>query len=222
MKIATLMLMFALTSAYAQVGETDKPAVPASQEDVQGLQKELQRMRREAQTAERNAATRSNEERRKALEAQEESKAAIAATEKKLAEKLESIAREAQKASDDQLRTQRIVWSVIGVAGFIGILSIILVIRKDQSGLLVPSEPSKGQEILVDPDIPALKEFSVRNNGISKVPFVLTLKEGHRFNCVAELKSGLPPVVYFEGDRIPVAWDKRRLAASKHANLHVA
>lgn len=213
-KIAVVFVL-TLAGAFAQVSETQKP-VPASQEDVQGLQRELTRMRREAKVAEKNATTRSLEERRKMLQ---ENKVAIDATEKKLADKLESIERQARKTSDDQLRTQRIAWSVTGVVGLIGTLLLTLMIRKNQKsggGLVVPSEPSQKREILIDPDIPALKEFSARNNGISKVPFILSLQDGQQFNCMAKLqKDGLAPLVYIQGSSVPVAWDKRRQAAAK-------
>lgn len=209
-----LVFIFVLASAYAQVSAIEKTVVPASKADVQELQKELKYIRQDALVAEKNYANRSAMERQKMLQ---ENKVAIEAAERNLKNKLESIEREARKASDDQRRTQRIEWSITGVV-VLGLLVTFLMIRKNHKKIATTfSSEEPKLEILKDPDIPGLKAYSARNNGIQKIPFVLTLQDGEQFNCVAELKQGLAPLVYIENDPIPVAWDKRRKMAVRLA-----
>jgi hypothetical protein len=224
-KIAVLAFICTLTLAYAQVSETEKPAVPASQEDVREvqkeLQKEIQRLRAEgfkARKAAADIADREAEERKKMVK---ENALALERAEAKL----ESISREARKASDDQLRRQRIVWYFTGAVVFIGVIFLAWFLKKNRAEKIqqaIPGGLQKKQEILIDPDIPALKEFSARNNDTEKVPFILSLRDGQQFNCVAELKDGLTPLVYIEKETIPVAWDKRRQRAAKLAAPNTA
>lgn len=221
MKSVVVLFVFACTfvCSFAQVvGTAEKPTEPASREDVQELQQELKRMRREAQLAEKNSVSRNAQERQRLLQ---ENKEAISVTEKKLADKLEAIEREARKANEDRLRTQRVVWPIILIVLILGSLLLgLFFLRKSRTEERVVYTIDVGQKrevpgILKNPDIPALKEFSAQNDGIEKVPFVLTLQDGRCFHCMAKLRDGLDPLVYIENESTPVAWDKRRQSAAK-------
>lgn len=189
-------------------------APPASRQDVWKLEKELRQMRRQASEAERKSVARSARERNRIIE---ENRAAVFAAEKKIAEKLESVAREARKRSDDQLRTQRTVWLVVSGAVLIGMLVAALLMKKiRRPKMAVFSLTETGREgipeTLVDPDIFAIREALFKKG---KQKLVLYLQDGRQVDCVAELKSGEPFITEMEGKTVLVGWDKRRKSASK-------
>lgn len=208
---------FAFISALtAQVNEKEV-LTPASQDDVRELQKEIRRLRIEALRAEQNSATRSSEDRQKILD---EHKATISSMEKKLADKMASLA-SIQKAGDDKMRLQIIALLSVGLAIFAVAVFSLGFLRKKTPGVGIPVQ-DQNQEvgILVDPDVPTLREYMIEHK-TNIVPFILTLNDGRQFKCTAELKEAGLPLVRFDGSATPVAWDKRRPAAVKLAEKQV-
>jgi hypothetical protein len=205
-------------------GQQEESANVASQEDVLLLQKEIERLRHNVDAAEKRSMYQ-NAEDQKRFEA---SQAALKMAEQNLAKRLEAIEREARNASDNQLRTRRIVWFVTWGAVLFGIflVSVLLhaarkITTNRRTAIPFVVKENEGP-LLADPDIPTLKQFSVGNNGIRKIPFVLTLQNGTKVNCIAELRDGLSPLVYIEKEKTPVAWDKRRQFAAKVAGLQAS
>lgn len=212
-------LVFTLVSAFGQANDP-KPAAPASQEDVRGLQREIQRLQREGREARKaalNAAAKDAVAHQKMVEEN-------AAAQQRAEAKLESIAREARQANDNQLRTQRIVWSVIGGAVLFGIFLAWLLIRKSRVSkvVIIPSSMKEGEPIpekIFDPGLHEIKR------ALEKKPeqlFTLILPGGSDRpsqvvdECVARLIDGEVRITHMEGKPIsPVAWDKRRVSAAK-------
>lgn len=215
MKKVVLALVFVFTYAYAQVDTPEKTAIPASQEDVRKLQNELKLMRKRSLESEKAFANLSTAERLKMLQ---ENKAAISATEKKLADKMESNGREARNRSENQIRTQRTFWSItLGAVLLSGVVLGWLLIHKNRAlpKVVIVSTKDKNDEIsdiLIDPNKPTIRETLSKKQ---QQRFVFSIKDGTQIDCVAELKDGEPFVTKMNGQKVFIAWDKRRTSAEK-------
>jgi hypothetical protein len=211
--IAVLAFTFIpLVGLLAQTTSERAIQTPASREDVQNATKEMKKTIRDA---ERKSAERIAVEREKTAR---ETKAAVENSEKKLkAELAEKAAQEELDRKKQRSEMMLTVYGSITLIVIIIIFGVMIAIRKNRrEAEQTPTNALNESrlEVLVNPDILALRAFSERNNGITKVPFVLPLREGVQFNCIAKLRTGLPPWVYFDNEEFPVAWDKRRQKAS--------
>jgi predicted nucleic acid-binding Zn ribbon protein len=210
--IAVLAFVFIpLVGLTAQTTSERATQTPASREDIQNATKEMKKTIRDT---ERKAAERIAAEREKTTR---ETKAAVENSEKRLKAEL------AEKAAQEELDRKRqrnemmlTVYGFIALVVIIIIFGVMLAIRKNrhETQTLTTSLNNVRPEVLFNPNLLTLRDFSERNNGITKVPFVLPLREGVQFNCIAELRTGLAPLVYFDKEEFPVAWDKRRQKAS--------
>jgi len=207
MKIIIVVLtafVFVLASAAAQENAIEvKTAIPASQKDVQILQKQIQRLRLENLAIEKKSAARSEAERQKL----EENSEKIASTEASLRAMLISIAREAQRAERDQMRRERNVWYLLGTAGLIGAVIVIFVFLWVR----------RGRKILVDPEIADLKEYSARHGNTKKVPFILRLDD-REFKGIASL-HGEEITARFENDSKDIVWKNRKKRALEMSGM---
>ena len=219
------VLFFAFVLALAlTVCAQEEKSVPASQQDVKNLQIEIGRLRQEAKAVESDSMARSKEERLERKRMLDANTAAISALEKKLDDAQKANEEQARKASEEEALRQRRVWYIAG--GGVGIVVILVLLssyfRKKKKVIdsvvlstSVVVEVENRQEVLTDPEIMDLKDFSVRNNGIQEIPFILTTHDGNKHNCLGVLRGSEIPLVYIGNNQTPVAWNKRRQWASK-------
>jgi len=213
-----MMILVFLPSAglYAQTTSD-----PASRED---LQKATAEMKRAVRDAEKKSATQAAKARTEAEKQHQESLQQSVEVEKKLRDEIITTAAKQQKVAEEtEAKTRKMMfWGVGGVVAVLALIALGVVFARSRTKapeVRVVQNHGKKTDILTDPDIPALKEFAARNGNISRVMFCLTLSQkgtlwdGEQIICTAELRENLPPLVYFDGDASPVAWDKRKRRA---------
>lgn len=218
MKMTRVVIFFVLATV-GLLAQTSDPAIqtPASREDVQKATNAVTtKLMRALRDAEKKALERSKQEQEK----REMEKAAEAERiEKKLAAEA-AAKKESEKAQTTALSLglTTLLFLLIGIvyiwrkkpeAKHHSAFEAVVPVETKPNLVLVNPQQS---EVLRDPDIAALRAFSLRNNGITTIPFTLPLNEGV-LNCTAYLE-GKNVFVGF-GDNTRSAWDKRRQAGAK-------
>lgn len=236
-----IFVVFVFTGGFsAQITTTDTsqvvPSDLASREDLRKATAEMKKSVRDAEkkSAEQIAKARADAE-RQAVKAREDAERQhkevlrqSAEAEERLRAQVAEAAAKQQKAEEEaQARWKEEVkfWGMGGVGMIVFSLIALGVFlargrTKAPEVRVDPTSLESDEDLLKDPEIKDLKEFAVRNGNISKVMFRLSLPsrgtslDGEQMICTAKLRGDLPPLVYFEGDPGPVAWDKRRKRAA--------
>lgn len=208
-KFVVFVLFFAITLilvASAQEAEEQETVVqPASQQDVKSLEEKIQILNRQILAAEKKSATRSQAEKLEIQKAQETQKTMLVDLQKQLeTAKKEAVAREKEQARQNWVMMRNVFVFFGAVILVIGVVFCFKLLK------------SKKPPILIDPDIPQLKEYSVKYK-TKKVPFFLLLKEGDKFECVADLR-GSEVITQIGQDTSYVPWKKRMAHAAEIAH----
>ncbi len=208
-------LLFVLSVGLSAQSTTEQETV--SKSDLKGvtdqMRAELRRLDKKA--VERDAvmkeeARRQNEELvRKNAEAQEKLRAEILKTE------------EDRKRVETQRERKRtnLIYGVTGVGLLIALVCGVMLARRPAKTVDVRVVQNHQKHVDGILDNPESKDdvisYSVRNNNINPVPFILRLpQQGASFNCKAHLREGLDPMVEFpDGKQTP--WRNRRVEGKK-------
>jgi hypothetical protein len=220
LKMAILLVFLFCGGVYGQ-GQREtlaeaKKEEGASKEDLRKATIEMKKILSEAQ---KKSDARTAQLLKAAEEEKKQSEKRAEEAAKKLAaeiEKQKQAALESEKAS--RSNTVRI-YIGIGLVFLVIVLGFVFVLTKkhESKAILVASEKPESQKTLTDPDIPAIREFA-RRQGTKKVLFLLKLPRDKReFVCSAEIREGMSPLVYIEGDKTPVTWEKRKQRAAEIA-----
>lgn len=223
--------LFAQATSQQVVDPASKGDVQQVQQSIDDLKTDFKKDVEDSADAGRRAA---NAQHEKELRAIEDAKNEIDLKNKdrdKLRREEEAKVRAAEHAS-----IMRTIYIASAIIGMLIILGLVVLVRSKRTAL--PAEPRvaidatatqlnvipinavreellKKPEVLVNPDIPILKAFSERNNGIKRFPFVWSEEGFYPLNCEVELRDGQLPLAYLgEGEEVrPVKWDKRHTRA---------
>lgn len=211
---ATSLLLFPIV--YAQEAQDrEMVAQPASQQDVRAVQEELQQLREEYKKAQEDFVIQSEKNELEAqLEFQKARKSYEAASvkaESKLAKLQATIEKQNKEAIERETKRAQEDW-VMKRNAFLFFGIVVLVCGAVFSFKFLKFK----KPILIDPDIPQLKEYSVKYK-TKKVPFIIKLKEGNKFKCIADLSKG--EITAQIGDNMfDVPWKRRMVCAAKIAD----
>lgn len=115
-------------------------------------------------------------------------------------------------------------WRGARIYGGAGVLIVIITIslvafkrpNKTVEVRVVQTTEKNSDGIRVDPDIPSLREYSARNGNINPVPFILTLHDGTKVVCEAQLnEESSPLIVSISGKKCFIRWKNRVKAVIK-------
>lgn len=212
--IFALLLCLASLEAVAQ----DKAAQPITREDIHGaIQNATSQMRTELRRLEKNVTTRTQKEREVLQKEQEELLEIQLKEQERLRADIERNAEASQKqlqeARKEIFKTQKVM--IYGGAGALVILGIVVILwgltSRNKTVVVRESHTHSFEESpLIDPEIPDLKKVAGITNK-DMVPFIMTLREGERPLCVAQLIKGQQPlIISVDGLETKIGWADRK------------
>lgn len=212
--VLTLLLCLAAFNVQAQ----DKPAQPLTQEDIDGaLRNATSKMTSELRRLEKNV-TISTQKEREALQKQQEElqKKQLEEQDKlraDIARNAEIAERQAREAREQSFKNQKLLIGMsMGAVALIGISILVWALKSPTEKVVVHESHTHTTENkpLMDPEIPDLKKAAESMN-VGQVPFYLSLREGEKPLCVAQLVPGQRPLIV-SVNNIPtkIGWDDRK------------
>ncbi len=200
-----------------------------SREDLQRVTEEMKKATQDAVrqvgkrsaeelSREREAATKRQEE---IIRRQDEDRRASEERSRAEEEKTRAqIAAAASLRQREEAKTRSVmIYGAVGVSAFLAVLAVswFVVVRRRPTPVevrVVRDHDNNNDGILVDPDIPALREYSLRNEGINPVQFYLTVGFGDnavKRLCEAQLAVGMDPVIVnVDGKTCTIGWQNRQ------------
>lgn len=209
--VALLLTIISGLSAQEQVEQN-----PVTKSDLEGVAAQMRSELRQLNKAAEERDTKAQENAQALAQQQsEELRRANAETEAKLKAELALVEANRLKTEAERKRATR--QTILGTMIFVllsGIIYGAIVVRRPAKApevRVVRNHQADDKGILVDPDSPALKQYSKDNGDINPVPFFITLpKEGLKLSCMAELVEGKKPlVVSVEKTTCKIGWDDR-------------